>query len=244
MDRSPSRAAEPSAVELRGVHLQLESAAGPVNILRGIDLQIDAGEVVSVVGPSGSGTSTLMMVIGGLERQSSGTVMAAGHDLGRMSEDALALFRRDHVGIVFQNFHLVPTMNALENVAIPLEFAGRSDAFDQAAKNLEAVGLGHRVTHYPGQLSGGEQQRVALARAFAGEPDLILADEPTGNLDGDTGGQIIDLMFGLSRNNGATLILITHDMNLAKRCDRQIRLLDGLIIDDGRGAHSDIRKAV
>ncbi len=222
----------------------MESAAGPVNILRGINLQIDAGEVVSVVGPSGSGKSTMMMVIGGLERQSSGTVLAAGHDLGRMSEDSLALFRRDHVGIVFQNFHLVPTMNALENVAIPLEFAGRSDAFDQAAKNLEAVGLGHRITHYPGQLSGGEQQRVALARAFAGDPDLILADEPTGNLDGDTGGQIIDLMFGLSRNNKATLILITHDMTLAKRCDRQIRLLDGLIIDDGRGAQTGIREAV
>ena len=221
------------SIDLRGVHLTLESGAGPVNILRGIDLAVRAGETVSVVGPSGSGKSTMMMIVGGLERPSSGQVKVAGRDLGAMSEDALALFRRDHVGIVFQNFHLVPTMTALENVAIPMEFAGRRDAFDRARSGLEAVGLGHRLTHYPGQLSGGEQQRTALARAFAAEPDLILADEPTGNLDQQTGSQIIDLMFELSRARGATLVLITHDPVLAARCDRQIKLQDGRIVDHG-----------
>ncbi|NNG04169.1 MAG: ABC transporter ATP-binding protein [Inquilinus sp.] len=229
-------------IALRDVHLQLESAAGPVNILRGIDLTVGGGERVSVVGPSGSGKSTMMMIIGGLERPSTGGAIVAGHDLMVLGEDALALFRRDHVGIVFQNFHLVPTMSALENVAIPLEFAGRDDAFDRAAEGLKAVGLGHRLTHYPGQLSGGEQQRVALARAFAAEPALVLADEPTGNLDGRTGGQIIDLMFGLSAERGATLLLITHDPALAERCDRQVQLLDGRIVDDGR-ASATVRAA-
>ena len=223
-------------IVLKDVHLELESAAGPVNILRGIDLHVGRGERVSVVGPSGSGKSTMMMIIGGLERPSSGGTVVAGHDLATLDEDALALFRRDHVGIVFQNFHLVPTMTALENVAIPLEFAGRKDAFDRAEEGLTAVGLGHRLTHYPGQLSGGEQQRVALARAFAAEPSLILADEPTGNLDGHTGEQVIDLMFALSRDKGATLLLITHDPALADRCDRQIRLVDGLIVDHGTPA--------
>ena len=225
-------------IVLKDVHLELESAAGPVNILRGIDLQVGRGERVSVVGPSGSGKSTMMMIIGGLERPSSGATDVAGHDLTALDEDALALFRRDHVGIVFQNFHLVPTMTALENVAIPLEFAGRSDAFDRAEEGLEAVGLGHRLTHYPGQLSGGEQQRVAMARAFAAEPSLILADEPTGNLDGATGDHVIELMFGLSRDKGATLLLITHDPALAGRCDRQIRLVDGLIVDHGQAANA------
>lgn len=176
----------------------------------------------------------MMMIVGGLERATTGTVTVSGKDLGRLSEDALALFRRDHVGIVFQNFHLVPTMTALENVAIPLEFGGRGDAFDRAGEGLKAVGLGHRLGHYPGQLSGGEQQRVALARAFAAEPDLILADEPTGNLDGETGRQVIDLMFGLSRDRGATLVLITHDPDLAGRCDRVVQLVDGRIVDDRR----------
>ena len=227
-----------SIIVLQDVHLELESAAGPVNILRGIDLDVAHGERVSVVGPSGSGKSTMMMIIGGLERPSSGRTVVAGHDLLALDEDALALFRRDNVGIVFQNFHLVPTMTALENVAIPLEFAGRGDAFDRAAEGLKAVGLGHRLTHYPGQLSGGEQQRVALARAFAAEPSLILADEPTGNLDGQTGEQVIELMFGLSRDRGATLLLITHDPALADRCDRQIRVADGLIVDHGRAANA------
>ena len=218
------------AISLDNVHLELESGAGPVTILRGINLAIPPGEVVSVVGPSGSGKSSMMMIIAGLERPTSGTVVVGGAGLNTMSEDALALFRRDTIGIVFQNFHLIPTMTALENVAIPLEFAGRTDAFDRAAQALKAVGLGHRLTHYPGQLSGGEQQRTALARAFAAEPPIILADEPTGNLDGDTGRQVIDLMFQLSREHGATLILITHDPALAERCDRTIRLEDGLIL--------------
>jgi len=218
-------------VELGGVHVTLASSAGPVQILRGIDLQIETGETVSVVGPSGAGKSTMMMIMAGLERPSSGSVRVAGYELTRMDEDALALFRRDHVGIVFQAFHLIPTMTALENVAIPLEFAGRKDAFDRARDELVAVGLGHRLTHYPSQLSGGEQQRVALARALAPQPALLLADEPTGNLDGETGGQIIELMFELSTLRKATLVLITHDMKLAGRCRRNIQVSDGLVID-------------
>jgi putative ABC transport system ATP-binding protein len=216
-------------VELADVHLKLDSAAGPVNILRGIDLTVRRGETVSVVGPSGSGKSTMMMIMAGLERPTSGLVRVAGHDLGALNEDKLARFRREHVGIVFQAFHLIPTMTALENVAIPLEFAGLSDAFDRARQGLEAVGLKHRVTHYPGQLSGGEQQRVALARAFASEPSLLLADEPTGNLDGETGAQVIKLMFDLAAHRGATLVLITHDTGLAARCDRAVRVADGRI---------------
>ena len=223
-------------IELVDVHLTLESGAGPVNILRGVNLTVDAGETVSVVGPSGSGKSTMMMIIAGLERPSKGLVTVAGKRLNDLDEDGLALYRRDHVGIVFQDFHLVPTMTSLENVAVPMELAGRGDAFDRAAESLEAVGLGHRLTHYPGQLSGGEQQRTALARAFATAPDLILADEPTGNLDQGTGSQIIDLMFALSSDREATLVLITHDPALAARCDRQIRVGDGRIVDDGRAA--------
>jgi putative ABC transport system ATP-binding protein len=216
-------------VRLDDIHLKLESAAGEVNILRGIDLAVAAGETVSVVGPSGSGKSTMMMVIAGLERPSSGRIQVAGMDLDRLDEDGLALFRRKSVGIVFQNFHLIPTMTALENVAVPLELAGDRDAFGKAARELESVGLGHRLTHYPGQLSGGEQQRVALARAFAVEPRLLLADEPTGNLDGETGQRIIDLMFELRARRGTTLLLITHDPALAQRCGRTVHLLDGRI---------------
>ena len=216
-------------VRLDDIHLKLESAAGEVNILRGIDLAVAAGETVSVVGPSGSGKSTMMMVIAGLERPSSGRIQVAGVDLDRLNEDGLALFRRKSVGIVFQNFHLIPTMTALENVAVPLELAGDRDAFGKAARELESVGLGHRLTHYPGQLSGGEQQRVALARAFAVEPRLLLADEPTGNLDGETGQRVIDLMFELRARRGTTLLLITHDPALAQRCGRTVHLLDGRI---------------
>ncbi|HYD32755.1 MAG TPA: ABC transporter ATP-binding protein [Azospirillaceae bacterium] len=237
-----SPGAQSPIIVLDDVHLTLEGAAGAVNILRGIDLGIGAGEIVGVVGPSGSGKSTMMMVMAGLERATSGSVRVAGHDLGRLGEDDLARFRRDHVGIVFQNFHLVPTMTALENVAIPLEFAGRRDAFDAAQAGLEAVGLGHRIHHYPGQLSGGEQQRTALARAFAAEPSLLLADEPTGNLDGDTGAHIISLMFDLAKTKGTTLVLITHDAALAKRCDRVVRLVDGLIVDRG-GADARVADA-
>ncbi|MGL4963359.1 MAG: ABC transporter ATP-binding protein [Inquilinus sp.] len=226
-------AGKAASIRLIDVHLELASAAGPVNILRGIDLSVGTGEVVSIVGPSGSGKSSLMMLIGGLERPTQGRVEVAGRELSALGEDQLALFRRDHVGIVFQNFHLVPTMTALENVAIPLEFAGAADAFEQAAERLRAVGLGHRLSHYPGQLSGGEQQRTALARAFAADPDVILADEPTGNLDGETGRQVIELMFDLSRKRGATLLLITHDPALAARCDRIVRLVDGRITDVG-----------
>ena len=190
-----------------------------------------AGETVSVVGPSGAGKSTMMMIMAGLEHASSGSVRVAGRELTEMDEDALAIFRRDHVGIVFQAFHLVPTMTALENVAIPLEFAGCSDAFERAQDELVAVGLGHRLGHYPSQLSGGEQQRVALARALVPSPALLLADEPTGNLDGATGAQIIELMFELSARRDATLVLITHDMKLAERCRRNIRVADGLVVD-------------
>ena len=221
-------------IRLRGVHLTLGSLAGPVHILRGIDLDVADGETVAVVGPSGSGKSTMMMVIAGLERPSSGKVEVADADLGALDEDGLALFRRDHIGIVFQNFHLVPTMTALENVAIPLEFAGRADAFAAAKSRLEAVGLGHRLDHYPAQLSGGEQQRVALARATAVSPRLILADEPTGNLDGDTGAQVMELLFQLREKLGTTLVLITHDRSLARRCGRTVRLADGHIVGDER----------
>lgn len=225
-----------SAISLEGVHLTLESAAGPVNILRGIDLSINAGETVGVVGPSGSGKTTMLMVLAGLERPSGGKVNVAGHDLTGMSEDALARFRRDHVGIVFQAFHLVPTMTALENVAVPLELAGRKDAFHRAEEALTAVGLGHRLTHYPGQLSGGEQQRTAIARAFAPKPSVLLADEPTGNLDGDTGRQVIELLFGQCEREVTTLLLITHDPALAAQCQRQVRVSDGRILSDAADA--------
>jgi putative ABC transport system ATP-binding protein len=216
-------------VELSNVSLTLPSAAGPVEILRGVDLAIPQGAAVGLVGPSGSGKSTLMAIIAGLERPTAGEVIVAGTALNPLSEDALARFRRDNVGIVFQSFHLIPTMTALENVAIPLEFAGRADAFERAEAGLAAVGLQHRLTHYPSQLSGGEQQRVALARAAACRPKLLLADEPTGNLDGATGKAIIELMFELHDAAGTTLILITHDTALAGRCDQVLRMADGRI---------------
>jgi len=213
------------------VRLTLTSAAGAVNVLRGISAKIQSGSTIGLVGPSGSGKSTLMMVLGGLERVTSGKVEIAGTDLGALSEDALARFRRDRIGIVFQSFHLVPTMTALENVAVPLELADRADAFAAAAAGLEAVGLKERLLHYPSQLSGGEQQRVAIARAFAPQPSLLLADEPTGNLDGETGKQVIDLLFALHAERGTTLLLITHDPALAERCDRIIHLRDGQIVE-------------
>ncbi len=216
-------------IKLDDLHLKLTTDGGDVNILRGINFHAEAGERVSVVGPSGSGKTSMMMIAAGLERATSGTVTVAGSDLGDLDEDGLALFRRRNVGIVFQSFHLVRTMTALENVAIPLEFAGRADAFDAAAQSLTSVGLAHRLTHYPGQLSGGEQQRVAMARAFAGTPKLLLADEPTGNLDSETGEHVIDLLFELSRNSGTTLLLITHDPAIASRCDRIVHLLNGQI---------------
>jgi len=237
--RTTSRPAPSPMISLDAVELTLPSAAGPVHILRGLDLSVARGETVSVVGPSGSGKSSMMMIIAGLERASKGVVSIGGTRFTGLDEDSLARFRRDSVGIVFQDFHLVPTMTALENVAIPLEFADRPDAFERAAECLEAVGLGHRLSHYPGQLSGGEQQRTALARAFAPAPDLLLADEPTGNLDGETGQQIIDLLFRLQVEHGTTLLLITHDPQLARRCARQVKLLDGLIVDDVSHAQAD-----
>ncbi len=229
-DGLQSPALDQSAIQLDRVHLTLEGPAGPVNILRGVDLSVAPGTTVGIVGPSGSGKTTMLMVIAGLEHVTSGTVSVAGRDYGGMNEDALALFRRDHIGIVFQSFHLIPTMTALENVAVPLEFARRRDAFDRARAQLETVGLGHRVDHYPGQMSGGEQQRVAIARATAMTPRILLADEPTGNLDSATGQQIIDLLFAAPRRDGTTLVLITHDPALAAKCDKVIHIADGVIV--------------
>ena len=214
------------------VHLTLASPAGPVNILSGVSLAVEPGETVAVVGPSGSGKSSLLMVMAGLERASRGRVRVAGEDLGRLDEDSLARLRRRRIGIVFQAFHLIPTMTALENVAMPLELAGRRDAFGRAEEGLAAVGLEGRLAHYPGQLSGGEQQRVAIARAFVAGPDLLLADEPTGNLDAATGRLIIDCLFAERARHGTTLILVTHDSSLAERCAREIRLSDGRIVED------------
>ena len=225
----PVSASRRSIVSLRGLSVTLTGAAGAVEILRGIDLDLAAGETVSVVGPSGAGKTTLLMIIGGLERPSGGQVVVAGHDLRTLDEDGLARFRGRHVGIVFQSFHLIPTMTALENVAAPRELAGEADAFDRAREELAAVGLGHRLGHYPGELSGGEQQRVAIARALVNQPGLLLADEPTGNLDGATGAQVIDHLFARSRDNGATLVLITHERRLAGLCGRTIRMMDGRI---------------
>ncbi len=219
-----------TAVSLKDVHLSLPSRAGTVDILRGVDLTVKSGEALGIVGPSGSGKTTLLMVIAGLERASRGEVTVAGHSLTGKGEDELAAFRRDHVGIVFQSFHLIPTMTARENVAVPLEFRGTPDALAIAEDRLKRVGLGHRLDHYPGQLSGGEQQRVAIARALASGAKIIIADEPTGNLDHVTGEQIIRLLFELKTQDGASLILVTHDRALAQRCDRVAEVLDGRIV--------------
>ncbi|MDA7423272.1 ABC transporter ATP-binding protein [Thalassococcus lentus] len=216
-------------LSLKDVTLRLKGNAGPVEILHGITLDVEKGETLGLVGPSGSGKSSLLMVMGGLEKASSGSVQALGRDLTQLDEDGLARFRRDHMGVVFQSFHLIPTMTALENVATPLELAGDKDAFSRAAEALETVGLSHRTGHYPAQMSGGEQQRVALARAMAPRPDILLADEPTGNLDGKNGQAIVDLLFDLSQQHGATLVLVTHAPELAARCSRTIRLDDGRI---------------
>ena len=216
-------------LSLTDAELTLDGNAGRVEILKGISLEIARGETVGLIGPSGSGKSSLLMLMGGLERATAGKVEVLGHDLTSLGEDALARFRRHHMGVVFQSFHLIPTMTALENVATPLELAGAADAFERAEAELQAVGLGGRVHHYPAQLSGGEQQRVALARAAAPRPDILLADEPTGNLDGATGAQIMELLFDLNARHNATLILVTHAPELAERCGRVIRLEDGRI---------------
>lgn len=218
-----------AVLSLKNATLSLDGNAGRVEILHGITLDVARGETLALTGPSGSGKSSLLMLMGGLERATGGTVSALGHDLTAMTEDQLARFRRHNMGVVFQSFHLIPTMTALENVATPLELAGAGDAFDRAEAELQAMGLGHRLGHYPSQMSGGEQQRVALARASVTRPDILLADEPTGNLDTATGAQIMDLLLGLSDRHGATLVLVTHSGELAARCDREVRLRDGRV---------------
>ncbi|NVO56477.1 ATP-binding cassette domain-containing protein [Rhodobacteraceae bacterium B1Z28] len=221
-------------LELQNAALSLDGNAGRVDILHDITLSVARGETLGLVGPSGSGKSSLLMLMGGLEQVTEGRAIALGQDLTGMDEDTLARFRRDAMGVVFQNFHLIPTMTALENVATPLELAGHKDAFERAEAELQAVGLSHRRDHYPAQLSGGEQQRVALARASAPRPQILLADEPTGNLDETNGAAIVDLLFGLRDKHGATLILVTHSHSLAQRCDRVVRLRDGRIAEDVR----------
>jgi putative ABC transport system ATP-binding protein len=227
---------EEPAVELEDVHLSLGRGAARVHILKGISLNIGRGETAALIGPSGSGKSTLLMVMAGLERPDAGSVKVDGTGLGRLGEDALARFRGARIGIVFQSFHLIPTMTALENVAIPLELAGAAAPFERASAELAAVGLDDRLGHYPAQLSGGEQQRVALARALAPNPAILVADEPTGNLDDATGASIIELMFALKRERGATLIVVTHDPALASKCERKIRLRSGRIEDAAAAA--------
>ena len=231
---SPPIQVDSPLAALGDVRLTLNSAAGPVEILRGVSLTLAPGEAVAVLGPSGSGKSTMMMVLAGLERPSAGSVRIAGQELGELDEDGLARLRQRHVGIVFQSFHLMATMTALENVAIPLELAGHPDPAGTAAAALDRVGLGHRLAHYPGQLSGGEQQRVAIARAFVAEPSLLLADEPTGNLDGATGRVVIDCLFSEHARVGNALLLITHDPAIAERCERRLRLEDGRIVGEER----------
>lgn len=223
-------------LDLRAAGLTLAGNAGPVEILKGITLRVGKGESVGLIGPSGSGKSSLLMLLGGLERASTGSVRALGQDLTAMDEDALARFRRQNMGIVFQSFHLIPTMTALENVAVPLELAGVRNAFARAEEELRAIGLGSRLDHYPAQMSGGEQQRVALARAAVPRPAILLADEPTGNLDGVTGETIMNLLFDLRDRHGATLVLVTHAPELAARCDRIVRLQDGTIAGEQRRA--------
>lgn len=223
-----------SIISLKDVALTLDSRAGPVSILNGVGLDVEKGESLAIVGPSGSGKTSLLMILAGLERATSGLVQVAGHDFQALGEDELARVRGEMIGIVFQSFHLVPTMTALENVALPLEFSGRPQAEETARLRLDEVGLAHRLDHYPSQLSGGEQQRVALARALSIEPKLLLADEPTGNLDGRTGRGVVDLLFGLKKDRDSTLVLVTHDERLAAECDRVIRMADGRIVDDRR----------
>lgn len=226
-------------IKLDNVHLSLTSRAGPVHILRGVSLAIPHGQSAAIVGPSGSGKTSLLMTMAGLERATSGQINVSGRSIGPLSEDELAMLRGAHMGIVFQSFHLVPTMTALENVALPMELAGDGKAFETARGLLDEVGLAARVEHFPAELSGGEQQRVAIARALSRSPEIIFADEPTGNLDGRTGRQIIDLLFGLRERRNATLVMVTHDNKLAAMADRIIRMADGAIVSDERTGVSD-----
>ncbi|MEY4965160.1 MAG: hypothetical protein RL274_743 [Pseudomonadota bacterium] len=234
----------PPALQLQDVTLTLKSLAGPVDILAGVSLQVPAGQTLALTGPSGSGKSSLLMVAAGLEKPTSGKVTITGTNITGMGEDAAARFRLGRIGIVFQSFHLIPTMTALENVAVPLELMGMPDAFDRAQAELRAVGLIQRTDHYPGQLSGGEQQRVALARALAPGPQILFADEPTGNLDSATGSGIADLIFALNAERDATLFLVTHEENLARRCQRVLRMADGKVVsDDGGVPHASTSSA-
>ncbi|MDZ7823873.1 MAG: ABC transporter ATP-binding protein [Ahrensia sp.] len=222
-----------TVINLKNVNLKLGQGASAVHVLKNVELEIMKGESIGIVGPSGSGKTTLLMVLAGLERADDGSVVIAGADLSKLSEDDVAQFRGKNIGFVFQSFHLIANMTALENVAVPLELAGASDAFERARAELEAVGLGHRLTHYPGQLSGGEQQRVAVARALAPNPKILIADEPTGNLDEATGSQISDLIFKKQKERGMTFVLVTHDPALAKTCDRMVRVNSGVVSVDG-----------
>ena len=234
----------PPALQLQDVTLTLKSLAGPVDILAGVSLQVPAGQTLALTGPSGSGKSSLLMVAAGLEKPTSGKVTITGTNITGMGEDAAARFRLGRIGIVFQSFHLIPTMTALENVAVPLELMGMPDAFDRAQAELRAVGLNQRTDHYPGQLSGGEQQRVALARALAPGPQILFADEPTGNLDSATGSGIADLIFALNAERDASLFLVTHEESLARRCQRVLRMADGKVVsDDGGVPHASTSSA-
>ncbi|MEH6725904.1 MAG: ABC transporter ATP-binding protein [Hyphomicrobiales bacterium] len=232
MNETPSSQTVGPAIRLDNVHLSLGSGAGRVHILKGFSIEVERGTSLGLIGPSGSGKSTLLMVIGGLERADSGVVEIAGQTFDGLSEDQLAVFRGRHIGIVFQSFHLIANMTALENVAVPLELAGVPDAFERARSELESVGLGERVTHYPSELSGGEQQRVAIARALAPRPTILIADEPTGNLDDETGHEISELMFKIQKERGMTLVLVTHDGGLANSCERVVAIRSGEIYED------------
>jgi putative ABC transport system ATP-binding protein len=238
----PSLAGSPDPIVISNINLSLGQGAARVHILKDVSLRVGAGEALGLIGASGSGKSTLLMVMAGLERPDHGEVVVNGVSFNGLGEDDLARFRGRHIGIVFQSFHLIPTMTALENVAVPLELAGRTDAFTRATHELGSVGLGERLHHYPSQLSGGEQQRVALARALAPEPAILVADEPTGNLDEATGRQIVDMLFAKHRERGMTLVLVTHDAALARRCDRVVRLRSGHI-DAPAAGHSRIETA-
>jgi putative ABC transport system ATP-binding protein len=228
-DSQPEDIVSPPVISLQDIQLTLGEGASMVHVLRGISLDVSTGTSIGIVGPSGSGKSTLLMVMAGLERVDSGKVILAGEDFSKLDEDGLAAFRGRNIGIVFQSFHLIPNMTALENVAVPLELAGDNNAFDRASRELQAVGLGERLTHYPAQMSGGEQQRVAMARALAPDPKILVADEPTGNLDEETGAQIADLLFAKQRERGTALVLVTHDPALAVQCDKTLRVRAGEI---------------